>query len=1565
MFYRIFTLVFLTSISFLAQAQSLWQDVGEQSIVVSEADRQIKPNQYRMLSLDFQGVKKKLAAAPKWVPGVVPENSMVLELPTPDKGVQRFKVVEASIFAKALADKYPEIKSYKGWGIDDPTATLRFDISPQGFRAMVITESGSWFLDPYSTEDTKYYMAYHKKDLDNDEPFLCGVEGGKLAQKVLDAPEYGDCQFRTYRLALACTGEYAQFHGGTVAGVLAAMNTSMTRVNGVYERELAVTMVIVGNNDQLVFLDANTDPYTNNDGSAMLNQNQATVDNIIGTANYDIGHVFSTGGGGIASLFAPCSSYKAQGVTGRGAPVGDAFDIDYVAHEMGHQFGANHTQNNGCNRNNPTAMEPGSASTIMGYAGICFPNVQSNSDDYFHTISIQEIQGNITSGTGSGCPTTVAINNQKPTVAGGADFTIPVSTPFVLDAVGADADSDPITYCWEQMDPETGNMPPESTSTLGPLFRSIAPTVDSKRYFPALSAIIANTTPQWEVLPSVSRAMKFRVSIRDNHQGGGCVETDDVVITSSDVAGPFVVTQPNTALDWPAQSIQTVTWDVANTNVAPVNATMVDIFLSLDGGNTYPVTLATNTPNDGSHSVMMPVQTSTTARIMVKGHNNVFFDISNTNFTISAAQSGFAVTLSQDSISLCAPVTQDMSLAVAPIAGFTGDVSIATSNVPAGLDVIPNPQSLTVPGTSNVNITASSSLSGSYDVYFDVTGSTGTVSKVLNVFVANAAPTGISLMLPSNGATGVSLQPTLKWSQVANAESYFVEVFSDDGLTNLVTSGSVTVDSFKVSSDLNPDSQYYWRVTATNLCGNEMSSVFSFSTLAIICNVYSATDLPIAISSTSISTITSTIHIGESGELASIKVKNLDITHSWIQDLSVTLTAPDGTEVPLFGELCGDYSNILINFDDAANSAYSSIPCPPIGNETYQPLGQLNSLLGKQVNGDWVVTVQDSYTDDGGSLNAWSLDLCFLVDSLTVMVNPTDVACFGGSTGSANVIVAGGTPPYTYTWSAGNGTDLSAGNYAVTVTDAISNTASVSFVINQPTDLVLTGSITDASPGGSDGAIDLSVTGGIANYSYNWSNNQTTQDINNLAANSYQVTVVDANSCSKTKSFVVGESCGIPSQFSVAIQSSSAADISWATVAGADSYQIRYRVVGATTWLSQTVTTNMVSLSGLTPSANYEYQVQSHCSSGWSAYSSTNNFTLPAPCDMPINVATVTVLSNAATLTWNTVSGASGYVANYRPLGAADWLEQSTTSNSITLSGLMGSTSYEFIVKTECGNFSSNFNSSFVFTTMMACSPPADIVVTNLTYTSFQLDWGVITGVSQFSVRYRVVGTTNWSSVNVNTETVVLDNLDAGATYEYQIQSKCGVAWSDFSELAQNTLPSGCEVNGLTSGAITSSSIELNWDATTSATKYQIFYVLAGSGNTPLNQEVTTTSTIIEGLDENSVYSIEVRAFCAYGWGAKTSILNVQTSPDGIFDIDLDQSFLLYPNPVASSLVLEFKKKPLSIGVFDVLGQEVLSEKADLKMNISVEILKPGCYFIQAIYSDGRRLGRKFVKTAR
>jgi len=641
-------LFFFLLFASLANAQhGLWTDVDESAIPADPADRLIVPSLYRTLRMDFGLMKNILATAPAEAEVIAGEPGLELSLPMPDGGTARFLVWNSPVMHPDLAAQFPEIQSFAGKGVDIPSAYVRFDISPQGFHAMVLrTGRGTVFIDPYAKGDAEHYIVYFRKNFVRRDggKFECYVDedpGISLPAEMQAGERAGDCgNLRTYRLALACTGEYANFHGSYGADkgpALAAMNTSMNRVNGVYEVDCGIRMVIIANNTSIIYTDPASDPYTNSNGSTMLGQNQSTCDNVIGTANYDIGHVFSTGGGGVAVLSSVCSSAnKARGVTGSPSPVGDPFDIDYVAHEMGHQFGADHTQYNNCNRVAASAMEPGSASTIMGYAGICPPDVQEHSDDYFHARSLFQIGQFVTAGNGNSCDVPLPNGNSKPSVGNVIDKTIPISTPFVLTATATDPQNDPLSFCWEQMNAYTAPaqpMPPVSTNTTGPMFRSFVPDGSPSRYFPNFGDVLANVNPEWEELPSISRSMIFRVTVRDNHIAGGCTAEDDVTITTNASMGPFLVTSPNTNVTYPAGSVQTVTWSVANTTSAPVSCANVDILISTDGGQTF-TTLIANTPNDGSQSVTMPNIASNSCRILIQCSNNYFYDVSNTDFQL-------------------------------------------------------------------------------------------------------------------------------------------------------------------------------------------------------------------------------------------------------------------------------------------------------------------------------------------------------------------------------------------------------------------------------------------------------------------------------------------------------------------------------------------------------------------------------------------------------------------------------------------------------------------------------------------------------------------------------------------------------------------------------------------------------------------------------------------------------------------------------------------------------------------------------------------------------------------
>lgn len=631
---KYFYLILFMFISFSCFSQgsteNYWQDIQKPTTIAQKNAAPINARVLKINEIALKNELKNLRNAPRG-------QKMLLSIPLPNSGLETFDVEFFPIMAEKLAEKFPEIHSYKGVSIDDPNKTIAFGFTQNGFHAQILGGK-TILIDPISkNEISDYYQVYFKQDTPVQKNFSCDFENipSFKDKPTVDTPEIdlGDCQIRTFRLAVACTGEYAQYHGGTVNGAMAAINVTMTRVNGIYNRELAVHMILVGDNDDIIYLNAATDPYTNNNVSTMLGENQDNIDDEIGENDYDIGHVFANDtDNGIARRSSVCENDdKARGVTSLVDPIGDVFAVDYVSHEMGHQFGANHTQNNVCNRNGPTAVEPGSASTIMGYAGICAPNVQGNSDDYFHTVSIDEMYDNMISGN-STCGSLVNSSNSNPTANAGINRTIPRSTPFFLTGQASDASS----FSWEQIDNEVGaTMPPATTNAQGPMFRSIQPLATETRFFPNLPAVLNNTTPVWEVLPSVGRVMDFAFTVRDNRFGWGCQAVDEMRVTTSAGAGPFVVTSQSAGQTWATGTTQTVTWNVANTNTAPVSCEKVDILLSTDGGITWDVVLSGSTANDGTEDIVVPAQLTTNGRIIVRCSDNIFYNVSQGIVTIT------------------------------------------------------------------------------------------------------------------------------------------------------------------------------------------------------------------------------------------------------------------------------------------------------------------------------------------------------------------------------------------------------------------------------------------------------------------------------------------------------------------------------------------------------------------------------------------------------------------------------------------------------------------------------------------------------------------------------------------------------------------------------------------------------------------------------------------------------------------------------------------------------------------------------------------------------------------
>lgn len=995
----LFPIALIISFSTSAFAQFMWTPVSEEDVSNKKAaqERFINPTKSALFQLDLKAFHSALKKG---------KNNLEIQVPYPDGSLRAFYLVETEVMHPDLAKRFPEIRTFRGYSDEDRSATLHCDITPYGYHGVVFSqEYSSIYIDPVYQDDNRLHQAYHRKDLPKsaNRQFECLVK--HQVERSIRKTDYskssaGDCTLRRYRLALACTGEYADFHGGTVPLTLAAMVTAMVRVNGVYERDISVTMQLIPNNDALIFLDEATDPYTNNNGGAMLGQNQTTIDNIIGSANYDIGHVFSTGGGGIASLRSPCTGRKAQGVTGLGQPINDPFTIDYVAHEFGHQFGGNHTQNNSCQNAGPAGVEPGSASTIMGYAGICAPNVQNNSDDHFHAYNITEMTDNILNGTGSQCDEEIPLNNTPPSVTvNQTSYTLPISTPFVLDAEGIDIDGDVLSYCWEQMNAETANMPPQAGNTGGPAFRSISPHADSKRYLPNIQAIVNNQTPTWEVLPAVSRTMDFRCTVRDNAQGGGCTDEVDVDLNFSASAGPFLVLYPNAMETWFASELRTIEWDVSNTDMAPVNCAEVDILFSTDGGLTYPVIGASNVANSGSFEITVPDIDSDQVRVMVKCSDNIFFDISNQDIIIESA---FSITPTITEQTVCQGEMVNVDFSFTSFEGFDESIQLSLMGIPTSSYTL-STNAVTPPGSVSLEINTANLDLGLNTITLVGTAPSQTITEVIRLTILVGDLTEASLTSPTEQETNIDIGEALSWDPVDKAQNYLIELssspkFADD----IFESNQTETNQYIIQSMLPPNTVIFWRVKASNICGEgAYSEVKSFQLGGSQCNIFANTEA-VDISDAEINTRTMTLAIDNTLDITSFSVI-LDISHTWVGDLEATLTSPSNDTYALFDRPgfpgstygCGE-NDIQASFYDSAPSSVMDFEeacngtSPAIFGE-YMAIDPFQDLLGTSPEGDWVLTVVDNFAQDGGSINSLSLQICSenIVEQATLLENRT------------------------------------------------------------------------------------------------------------------------------------------------------------------------------------------------------------------------------------------------------------------------------------------------------------------------------------------------------------------------------------------------------------------------------------------------------------------------------------------------------------------------------------------------------------------------------------------------
>ncbi|MFO0837445.1 MAG: M12 family metallo-peptidase [Phycisphaerae bacterium] len=895
---------------------------------VEAGEAWVRPLSYQAVRVEWTALRSVLSAAPHEGAVAVQDSPAMIYLPMPDGTFHRFRFVESPVMEPALQARYPEIRTYLAQGVDAPAATARLDSTVQGFHAQVLAPGGAIYIDPVTRGDVDYYASYYKRDSALTTPeFACHtIDDASPTPDASGGTARSGATLRTYRLAVSATAEYSSFNGGTITSVLSAITTAVNRITGIYEIDFTVRLTLVAAEDQVIFL-TNPDPFdTPGDPAATNTANQTVLDQNIGAGNYDVGHVFhrANSGGLAGAIGNVCrAGQKGKGFSSLSAPTGDAFTVDYVSHELGHQFGARHTFNNcgGGPGDSPNyAVEPGSGSTIMSYSGICgSDNLQNHSDAMFAWINIDQV---ITYLTNSGtCATSTATGNTPPTVNGGADYTIPKGTFFSLTAVATDANNDNLTYSWEEADTGGGPIPLTNFVDNGssPIFRILAPTISATRYFPKLTSILNGTSSLGEVLPSTNRTLRFRVIVRDNHAGGPGVWDDDVVLTVRSAAGPFVLTAPITTGTFSREL--NVAWNVAGTASAPISATNVDILLSTNGGTTFPIVLAAGTPNDGSELVALPNIDATQCRVKVQPSNNIFFAISPANFSIASVGTAAFIPDGANAV-LDSTGNGNRNGAIDPGETSVG-LTIGLRNI--GLGTATN-----VVGTLT-SLTPTATI---------VTGQAAYPNMTSDAHAGNLTPFVISLSASHACGTPINLRMS-----VSNAQS-----------------GPST---FNFSLD-----------TGT---GAQGTYTYAGAPVAIP-DGGAPVDIPIVVSATG---AISDVDFSFDGGLCSNDpaATTVGLQHTWVGDLVITLISPHGTQAVLmnrpgpapFGSDGNHFCKTLLN-DDGGGSSIQGIASedePYTG--TYLPATPLSVFDGENATGTWILRVQDVAVQDTGVVRAFTL----------------------------------------------------------------------------------------------------------------------------------------------------------------------------------------------------------------------------------------------------------------------------------------------------------------------------------------------------------------------------------------------------------------------------------------------------------------------------------------------------------------------------------------------------------------------------------------------------------------
>lgn len=1412
---------------------------------------------------------------------------VVISVPVLGGKVEKFNVYSAPVVVEELAKQY-QLGSYVGVGIDDPSKRIRFSVAPNDFQSMIMKSGSFEFIEPANKSKTVYKLHPKTKDTGN-RGFLCSMDEDVLSKDQIDklynsaksanfsAANFAmssDKKYRTLRLALSVTGEYTALFGGTVAGALTQMNATMTRVNGVYEKDFALRLILQ-NFTNIIYTNGATDPYSPpaqmNNWNLELQQNLTAV---VGNANYDIGHLFGhSGGGGNAGCIGcvcvnPASSTdtdKGSGYTspGSGLPQGDTFDIDYVAHEMGHQLGGTHSFSHnleGAGSN----MEPGSGSTIMGYAGITAANVQMNSDAYFHAKNIDQIQNNLVAKT---CDIETAITNNPPVITPLTTYTIPKGTAFVLTASATDPEGNPMTYAWEQYDNAsvqitTANL---GNTTSGAAFRSMLPTTSPTRYFPRLSSVLAgtlNSSTNWEAVPTVARTMNFRVTVRDNHPTANQQQTQYAQQTINVGGnGPFKVTSTAGYNNSPAA----LTWDVVGTTAAPYSVDNVKIDYTTNNGTTW-TTLIASTPNDGTEPVTFTgVPNNTNVKVRVSAINNVFYAVASVNVTASALCTGTpptnivvsAITQTQanvtwDAIAGATYVLQYRPITTPASAWITINGIATTSQLLTGLasSTQYEVQVATVcPSTGQGAFSTSINFTTIGIVYCTANPTSSTVYEYISNVTIN--PTGAAPMVSNSSSstyTDYTTDPTRLVKLIIGSTGNTVSVAKVWPGTQYASGTGVWIDYnrngiFEASERiLNSPSNTTTPVTAT----------FAVPASPPTYNGPLTTRMRVILREGGNPDACGTFTWGEVEDYSVQFIQPVPCTSAAPQNLgafNVTANLATISWTPATG------ATYVVEYRAVTTPASAWIPVSPAPTNSFTTLTGLLEQTLYEFRVAYVCS---------GTQGTFSSPYQF--------TTPSMVWCSAGSTSTATTYAYISNVTTTPTDSYMMSNDSGASNYTDYTTDPTKVTV---FVRNTANNKV---TISKTWPGTTTGSnyvtvwIDFDRNGifSTAEKVYSSPLNATTPvtgtfsvpltAYNGPYTSRMRVLLHHTSMTTACGTFVGGEvedypvrfkdltACSTtvaPTNLTVVNITPQSAMVSWMGSTGA-TYSIRYRPVTTpvSPWITITSTSTNIMLSPLTEQTQYQVQVANICGTTVGNYSNIVTFTTPAMTWCPTTSVNTTFtygyISNVSVLPFNApamsnASGSSNYTSYTADPTKLVNLVIGSANNTITVSRTWSGTPQSSYISIWI-----DYNRNGTFETTERINTPAPYNVTNPYNFTFTVPLTAYNGPLKSLMRVVVHRTSM---------TTACGNFADGEVEDYAVK---------FIQLAPCTtaVPSNIAVTN-----ITQTSAAVSWLGSTGAT-YIVRYREVGSGTWITSAAVPNSPFIITGLTEQTNYEVQVATIC-------------------------------------------------------------------------------------------------------